>query len=1161
MPTERLSVRRGRLTTPLLLLLSAVGGAATLSYEVAWTHSLALAVGNSSRALAVVLSGFLGGMALGGWLAARSPFRLRRPLLLCAALELTLGACGLLYPTLLATLPEAVAGLVRAGWSVPLARTLMVVAVLLPPTVAMGMTFPLWVRALMERGCRSTGRAAALVSAAQVVGAASGALGAGFLVVPAFGYAAASQLAGFGGGFVGLCLLWIGRGATRPADEESTDRSRGRVAAGSFGPAFVLCGFASIGYQVVWTRSLVFFFDGFHYAFSAVLVSFLTGLGAGAAMVAVIAPRVKNPDRMLGVCQVLCAIAGLISLLVVPWVGGLAAQAAGDAGGYPLRVLALSFVMLFLPSAMLGTTLPLATWVATRAVGRLAAGLSGAYARVTFGNAVAAGVVPLLLIPAVGIRTAWAGLVVINGVTGVLLARGKGTRIAGLLVAAVGVAAVVWTQVAPRPLVLSSQVFAGRRGESRELLSSVDGESATVSVVRDANRGTRVLYTDTFAAASTGREYPYMRLLGHLPVLLTENPARTLVICFGTGTTAGAVSLHEDVRSLRVVDVEREVFRVADAFSDVNHDVLHGRAGLHLEPVVEDGRLDLLCADRPYDVITLEPLMPYTLGAAPFYTEEFYELARDRLAEGGVVCQWIPVHAIPVDDYRGLVRTFISVFPEGHLFFFEQSSLLVARRGGSPPVWEEVVRRSAASEVAADLREALVAGPQDLLAAHVASGATLQSMLGSGDVLTDDRPWVAFRSVRPEANPRQPLRDTLEFLVACAQAERQRNLAPDLVRWSGAGRSVIGPFVEVRRRLLRGRELEAETWLRGATTGEGVSFRAAMDVYAGALASMPEHLEAERLLARLSFMFERQSAMSDLVAGRPLDAFTRLDRFRGTDEWDLGAESTQALALLAAGDAAGALAISQRVVRDHDRHELAVAVLERAAVDVDDPEAVAMARSSALKVSSDGLSARRELVERVRRASRADGLAPLRALRERLDEVCGADILGDPGTLGRAMDALAVDRQDPLWSLLGAVSLRSLDEEPPSSAAIREVAVMGVRRALPRLREVEARHPSLELDARRAQAALVPRDSAEFTRLKSDDDVAVRRQLTASCGRRGALVQAASLLSALMDEDEDVRLYADRALRRLTSKNVGYDYLAKPAEREAGMARWQASLR
>ena len=60
------------LTAPgrrLFVLLYAASGAAALVYEVTWTRLLTLQLGHTVAAASTVLAAFMGGLALGSWLA------------------------------------------------------------------------------------------------------------------------------------------------------------------------------------------------------------------------------------------------------------------------------------------------------------------------------------------------------------------------------------------------------------------------------------------------------------------------------------------------------------------------------------------------------------------------------------------------------------------------------------------------------------------------------------------------------------------------------------------------------------------------------------------------------------------------------------------------------------------------------------------------------------------------------------------------------------------------------------------------------------------------------------------------------------------------------------------------------------------------------------
>src|SRR3954465_15666020 len=55
----------------VFLLLYAASGTAALVYEVSWTRMLALQLGHTVAAASTVLAAFMGGLAVGAWIAGR----------------------------------------------------------------------------------------------------------------------------------------------------------------------------------------------------------------------------------------------------------------------------------------------------------------------------------------------------------------------------------------------------------------------------------------------------------------------------------------------------------------------------------------------------------------------------------------------------------------------------------------------------------------------------------------------------------------------------------------------------------------------------------------------------------------------------------------------------------------------------------------------------------------------------------------------------------------------------------------------------------------------------------------------------------------------------------------------------------------------------------
>ena len=60
---------------------------------------------------------------------------------------------------------------------------------------------------------------------------------------------------------------------------------------------------------------------------------------------------------------------------------------------------------------------------------------------------------------------------------------------------------------------------------------------------------------------------------------------------------------------------------------------------------------------QTYDVIVSEPSNPWMAGIASLFTREFFESARDRLAPGGVLCQWAHTYDISNRDLKSIVAT------------------------------------------------------------------------------------------------------------------------------------------------------------------------------------------------------------------------------------------------------------------------------------------------------------------------------------------------------------------------------------------------------------------------------------------------------------------------------------------------------------------------
>ncbi len=713
----------------------------------------------------------------------------------------------------------------------------------LPGAILVGATFPAVLRAASRPG-RGIGPVASALYGLNTVGAVGGALWAGFAGILDHGVVGAGRIAAGIAAGVGALAILFGR-RVRRAPEPSETPSAPVPVAPLVATAF--CGFVALGLEASGVRILVFFVEGFTASFAAMLAVFLAGLALGSLAVGPALSRLRRPGIGVGALLLLAGVAALVLSREIPfaedWMRSVRRWAyAGREIVEAQRWAALagSTFLFLLPALLLGATFPLAIrWARGEgAQGGPREDVGRVSGRVALVNGIGAVLGPLAVLAvgragaqgeeAGGPLLAWTALACLAAVAGaaicVLSLRARRARLVG--VAALGVAAgfgipAALSSASPSALVSASHVLldpAGRRDPGRRLLDVRADEVVTASVVE--GEGERDLYTDDFLAAATGASTPYMRLLGHLPALAAAKDDNALVIAFGTGTTAGAIAAHSGVRRLEIAEVSRAVLALAPLFREANRDVLSDpRTVLR----VDDGRDALLLHARDLDVITLEPLLPYTPAALPFYTREFYRLAKDRLAEGGVLCQWVPVHAMPLDLYVALVATFFDEFPDGSLWFFEQSSILLGRKGTAAPSPSAFLARAA--EVERQLRAAGLASPEALALGYVANGRRVRKAIEESPTgplcrrpVTDDDPF-------PEAYPTPRgrfvttyLADTLGWLSRLVDPDEDLAAVPEL---RVATRERLPTLRIAARRALTARALEAVAEFRLATAPPG----------------------------------------------------------------------------------------------------------------------------------------------------------------------------------------------------------------------------------------------------------------------------------------------------------------------------------------------------
>ncbi len=786
-----------------------LSGAAGLAYEVVWTRMLILVFGSTTFAVSTVLTAFMGGLALGGWLAGRYARRFRNPARVYGIMEIGIGLYALGVPLFF----DALVPLFREAWALfhpsfyafSLIRFLLCGSVIVLPTVLMGATLPV-LSAFLARRRGRRGFRVGLLYAVNTGGAVAGALLAGFVLLPAVGVSASLWAAAATNLLLGAAVILLSFRVRTPAPEVAPQGPYpAPLAPGTPAPEgleagpkpalprppgfrlvlwlIFLSGFVAMTYEVAWSRILHLMIGSSVYAFTVILVTFLTGLAGGAAVVTPFLRRLKEGRGLaaFGAVQAGVAVAVFFTLTYfseIPYLYASFAQAHVVASKTNLSYANLTFLQFLIsglvmlaPAGLLGAAFPLAVQIRAgrgeetgRLVGRV-------YSINTMGSILGSFAGGFLLLPALGIQNTLLIGLAANALMGAAAlwhagrkAETESASTLRLAMASVAVGFGVFALLAaPRwnRLLMSRGLYkyaldpnledGSRKAVKKRFLSSRDllfyreGITTTVCVV-DQGKGHRYMATNGKVDASSKMDMPTQVLLAQIPMAVAPANQDVMVVGFASGTTVGSALLHP-LQSLTAVEIEPAILEASRYFDDWNNRPLEDP---RLRVIHEDARNHLLVTDRTFDLVISEPSNPWMTVAANLFTKDYYEIARARLKPGGCYCQWLQLYALRAKDVKCLVRTFLSVFPTTYVFYSKESVDLMLI-GSSEPFTIDARRASGRvrlQAVASDLDRVGVDSLETLLSHFMEGPEELEAFAGEGPLNTDDNARIEFSTPR-----------------------------------------------------------------------------------------------------------------------------------------------------------------------------------------------------------------------------------------------------------------------------------------------------------------------------------------------------------------------------------------------------------------------------
>jgi spermidine synthase len=759
----------------VLLLLFFFSGFASLVYEVAWSRTLTLVMGGSIYAVSVILATFMGGLALGSFALGRICDRSRNPLLLYSILEFAIGLYGLAVPFMSSHLYSFYIPLAKglsSHISIISVRALVSFVFLLLPTFLMGGTFPVMIRHLtrnLDRIGSTVGRFYAL----NTFGGVAGAMGAAIFLIKEFGLtttvftAAALNLA------VGACALLLSR---RPISEDRED-----VQASSTEPkaapilnvsqpvlliAVALTGFSSLGYEVLWTRMLMFVLGNSTWAFSTMLVAFLTGIAIGSMIISRYVDKVKNLILLIILIEMSAAA---ITLLLIPTYGSMyevrkwIVETIGTINGLFVALFCVSFLSMILPTTLIGMIFPAISKAYTRSVDTVGKGIGNLYALNTVGAIFGATLPAFLLIPLLGLKGSLIIMAVVNSVAGmilipqarnILLIKRIPMTFIPVVILVAGFAFV------PADLEIRGPIVGYNRIYKHE------SAGGTIEIFSTKKEMTKTLVLNGVPEVPTDRiSLQTFRLLAFLPVLIHPEPKNALVVTFGGGIVTGTLGRY-DLESIDCVEIFPEIRKAAPYFREENHDALNNPL---VNLVVEDGRNFLLTSDKRYDIITSDATHPSGVDSWVLYTTEYYKLCREHLTPDGLFVQWIPLHHISFDGYCTIIKTIRTAFPHVEIWFTGVNkdyghTIVLGSKKELTLDYELLANRLREPVINEDLSSFDLDDPLNIISLRLMDLQGIDRMVEGVPVNTDDKPIISFPTILMEhANNLENMNRLIQF--------------------------------------------------------------------------------------------------------------------------------------------------------------------------------------------------------------------------------------------------------------------------------------------------------------------------------------------------------------------------------------------------------------
>jgi spermidine synthase len=757
--TQNRSINR----MPQLILFAVLflSGVSALIYQIVWIRRFGLVFGVDVFTMATVLSAFMGGLAIGSLIFGRLADKIKSPIKLFMFLEFGIALFAFMFPITFKGLINIYSPIIQnfglSDYSGQIVKFIFSFIYLLIPTTLMGGTLPVIFK-FFVRHLNSLGWQISNLFAINNLGAVTGCFIAGFILIKTFGITTSLYIAA-SINFINAVVVFL---ISRRIPSEKTVEEKSAIIPENSDESnklskpllrlvlwvFAIEGFATLAFEVIWTRIFIgFSFDKTTYFYSVIVLGFVFGLSLGSFIISKWIDKRKNLVTLLSILEIMIGLSSLALLMLFSQLS-LILNLQRTIFDPWWKIIGKEYLMFFLiliiPATLTGMVYPIVSKLYADNIEKLGNRMGVIGFLDTIGSVLGSFMAGFILIPLLGVVQSFITIVAINIILGIMLLffnQSMKKRLKAILLSGTLVLSLALFLGAPTKKYFSwwdKSRFEPWTNFVEKVPFYYEGTDATVTLRQYHNyialniNGHNTAYTSL-------KDQIVNRMLGYVPYMVHPHPKRALVIGFGLGFTVESL-IQREIDTVDVAEICSGVIKSGLAMNEWNKAALKNPK---VHTYLEDGR-DLLFRTRAkYDIITSNAVHPRLSNN--IYTQDFYELCKSRMHKGGIMCQWATPNWMNENEFKAQVKAFINAFTYCQLWYINEYTIILI--GSEEPLridYALISERFKDSKVKDDLLNINMTEPFEFVSQFSMERNVLMNYCQDAASNTDDYPIVEF---------------------------------------------------------------------------------------------------------------------------------------------------------------------------------------------------------------------------------------------------------------------------------------------------------------------------------------------------------------------------------------------------------------------------------